>query len=88
MLSNSESWLQADAAKTDIEKQKLAAKKELLRMQRAEQLQDAIARKLAVDEAMTKTEREINADTLRRMHAAQQTIKAWKPKSTILWYIL
>lgn len=63
-------------AKGEAEKLAVAARKEALRVQRAEQLQDAIARKLAVEEAMTKTEKEINADILRRMHAAEPHTRA------------
>ena len=63
--------MQAQLAKDEAAKTVSAAKKEALRQQRAIQLEEAISRKLAVEAAMTKTEREINADTLRRMHVSQ-----------------
>ena len=53
------------------ERAQLLLKKEALRKQLERQLEEAIARKLTGQPAMTKTEREINADMLRRMHAAE-----------------
>ena len=63
----------------EAEKTVSAAKKEALRQQRVIQLEEAISRKLAVEAAMTKTEREINADTLRRMHATQALPQSTAP---------
>ena len=55
------------------ERAKLLLKKEALRKQLEGQVEEAAARKLKGKPAMTKTEREINADMLRRMHAAECT---------------
>lgn len=55
------------------ERAKLQIRKEGLRKQLELQLEEAIARKLKGEPAMTRTEREINADMLRRMHAAECT---------------
>ena len=52
---------------------KLLLKKEALRKQLELQLEEAIARKLKGEPAMTKTEREINAEMLQRMHAAESS---------------
>lgn len=48
-----------------------AAKREALLRQLESQMQQAVQRKLTAEPAMTKSEREINADTLREMHAAK-----------------
>lgn len=54
-----------------LEREKLFLRKEALRKQLELQLEEAMARKLRAEPAMTTTEQEINADMLRRMHAAE-----------------
>lgn len=46
-------------------------RKDALRKQLEDQLEAALARKLKVEPATSQTEREINADMLRRMHGAE-----------------
>lgn len=53
------------------ERELLLLKKETLYQQLLQQQQEAVARKLRAGPAMTKTERDINADLLARMHAAE-----------------
>ena len=64
--------LQKEIAAERAEKAKIQAKKDALRKQLEAQLEVALARKLRAEPAMTQTEREINADMLRRMHAAEE----------------
>lgn len=63
--------LQREAALEAAAREKLLQKKDALRKQLEIQLEEAVARKLRGEPAMTKTEREINADMLRRMHASE-----------------
>ena len=63
--------LQKEIAAERAEKAKIQAKKDALRKQLEAQLEVALARKLKAEPAMTQTEREINADMLRRMRAAE-----------------
>lgn len=63
--------VQREVALEVQEREKLLLKKEALRRQLEMQLEEALARKLRAEPAMTQTEREINADMLRRMYAAE-----------------
>ena len=63
--------MQKEAALEEMEHAKAAAKREALRKQLEDQLNESLERKLHGQPAMTKTEREINADMLRRMYAAK-----------------
>jgi hypothetical protein len=68
--------LQKEIAAEKAEKAKILLKKAALRKQLEQQLEEALARKLKAEPAMTKTEREINADMLRRMHGLEATNSA------------
>lgn len=63
--------MQREAEAERREKTILMTKREALRQQLESQLEAAVERRLAAEPAMTQTEREINADLLRRMHAAE-----------------
>lgn len=68
--------LQKEAAQEAVERERAAAKREALRKQLEAQLEGSLDRKLRGEPAMTKIEREINADLLRRMHAAEADVTA------------
>lgn len=67
--------MQREEAAAIAEGAKTAAKRAALRKQLEEQLEEKLQRKLTAEPAMTQTEREINADLLRRMHEAEPAQK-------------